>query len=65
LQEIVYFDPRRSVFIDDNTDVLNAAGSFGIQFLLTIDQPDLQQEPQAKSCYTAVSDFSTLAGEIK
>jgi len=47
LQEIVYFDPANSVFIDDNQNVLDAAQTFGIQFLLTISQPDSQQDPQA------------------
>ena len=65
LQEIVYFDPANSVFIDDNQNVLDAAQTFGIQFLLTISQPDSQQDPQACNGYTPVSDLVTLAGEIK
>ncbi len=65
LQEIMHFDPAKSVFIDDNEKVLDAARSFGIQFLLTVSQPDSQQEPQASNGYSSVSDFSILAGEIK
>jgi len=37
------FDPARTLFIDDNENVLNAAETFGIQHLLRPSQPDSQR----------------------
>ena len=38
------FDPKRTLFIDDNISVLNAAVDFGIKHILGIHQPDSQKE---------------------
>jgi len=44
LAEHISFDPKRTLFIDDNVDVLNAAKAFGIKHTMGIHQPDSQRE---------------------
>jgi putative hydrolase of the HAD superfamily len=44
LKNHITFDPERTLFIDDNLTVLNAAVNFGIKHILGIHQPDSQQE---------------------
>jgi putative hydrolase of the HAD superfamily len=60
LLETEDFDPQRSLFIDDNLDVLAAAENHGIANLLAIHQPDSQQPPKDTLHYTAVECFSQL-----
>lgn len=40
----IHFDPERTLFIDDNVTVLNAAVEFGIKHILGIHQPDSQKQ---------------------
>ena len=54
------FDPARTLLIDDNATVLDAAGGFGIAHLLTIAQPDSQRPPRTASRHPAVQDFRQL-----
>ncbi|MGH1440085.1 MAG: GMP/IMP nucleotidase [Cellvibrionaceae bacterium] len=44
LSEHIQFEPERTIFIDDNITVLNAALEFGIQHILGIHQPDSQKQ---------------------
>ena len=37
------FDPKRTLFIDDNLTVLEAAACYGIRHLLAVSRPDLTQ----------------------
>lgn len=60
LQRTHPFDPARTLFIDDNQQVLAAARKFGIGLLLCVVQPDLHRPPQAIHDYAAVDDLSTL-----
>ena len=43
LQLLEAFDPRRTLFIDDNLPVLEAAACYGIGHLLAVSRPDLTQ----------------------
>jgi putative hydrolase of the HAD superfamily len=54
------FDPERTLLIDDNPQVLTAAGDFGIRHLLTIAQPDSQRPARDALGFTAISSFATL-----
>jgi len=65
LQKIISFNEASSVFIDDNENVLEAAKTFGIGHLLTIEQPDLQQGPQAENGFEAITDFSLLTRNMQ
>ena len=60
LQRAHPFDPARTLFVDDNQQVLDAAHDFGISHLLCIVQPDLQRAPQTVDRYAAVDDLSVL-----
>lgn len=51
------FDKERSVFIDDNESVLNAAHSFGIKHLFSIEQPDSQRDTANSSNYLRIKNF--------
>jgi len=44
LAKHISFDPERTLFIDDNVTVLNAAVEFGIKHILGIHQPDSQKQ---------------------
>ena len=54
------FDPARTLLIDDNVAVLDAAAGFGIAHLLTIAQPDSQRPPRIVSDHPAIHDFRQL-----
>ncbi|MBC6429068.1 MAG: GMP/IMP nucleotidase [Cellvibrionales bacterium] len=54
------FDPARTLFIDDNTAVLDSARAFGIQHLLSIAKPDSAAPAQPHQGYRLLPDFSEL-----
>jgi 5'-nucleotidase len=54
------FDKARTLFIDDNHDVLHSARNFGIQHLLAIETPDMTRPPKVSLDYRAITDFRDL-----
>lgn len=58
-----YFDPDRTLFIDDNEQVLESAKEFGIRHLLNIKNPDLMSEPQEVSAFRFLHDFFDIMPE--
>jgi putative hydrolase of the HAD superfamily len=54
------FDPARTLLIDDNAAVLDAAADFGIAQLLTVAQPDSQRPARQGLAHPAVGDFADL-----
>jgi len=54
------FDPERTLLIDDNHQVLQAAEGFGIAHLITIVQPDSGKPPRECLDYPALHDFRDL-----
>lgn len=54
------FDPQRTLFIDDNHDVLDSAAKFGIRHLRTIDYPDSQREAKPTGEYLVAGNLATL-----
>lgn len=54
------FDPDRTLFIDDNDAVLDAAARFGIQHLVTVLQPDSARPHREDLNYPAFNDFADL-----
>ncbi|MCZ6640785.1 MAG: GMP/IMP nucleotidase [Gammaproteobacteria bacterium] len=54
------YDPSRTLLIDDNLGVLDAAGAFGIHHLLTVNQPDSQRPARRKLAYPAFNDFREI-----
>lgn len=57
LQEELVFDKARTLFIDDNHDVLHSAKNFGIRHLWAIETPDMTKPPRESLDYQAISDF--------
>ncbi len=60
LQEIEPFDPNRTLLVDDNLSVLDAAAEWGVRYLLAVAQPDSGLEPVETGSYAAVDDFEHL-----
>ncbi|WP_404419949.1 GMP/IMP nucleotidase [Marinospirillum sp.] len=60
LMKIEPFDPARTLFIDDNEDVLESARRFGITELITITQPDSQTPIRQMTEFPAVTRFAEL-----
>ena len=60
LQTREYFDPARTLFIDDNESVLRAAQNFGIGQVLTIAQPDSKKPLRSGLNYPALHHFRDL-----
>ncbi|HEY5644724.1 MAG TPA: GMP/IMP nucleotidase [Pseudomonadales bacterium] len=54
------FDPDRTLLIDDNAAVLDAADRFGIAHLLTVAQPDSGRPARSDLRHRAVEDFRDL-----
>ena len=54
------FSSERTLFIDDNIQVLNSAKQFGIKYLLSIEQPDLNRSVQSTDGYRQIGDFKEV-----
>jgi putative hydrolase of the HAD superfamily len=64
VQEIEPFDRQRTLFVDDNLDVLHAAAAYGFRWLLAILQPDSTAPPTTITHYPAAPGFSSLVTEL-
>lgn len=64
LQQVVSFDPARTLFVDDSLPVLESARRFGIVNLLCIRRPDARQPEREISSFPAVRDFQPLLEEL-
>lgn len=61
-REDIPFESERTVFIDDNTQVLDSAKEFGIGYLLSIEKPDLKKPEQSANGYQQIKDFKEVMG---
>ena len=64
LQETEPFDPQRTMFIDDNLEVLRCAAEYGIAHVFAIAEPDSSRGKMEAEPYTAIEDFSTFIEEL-
>ncbi|MBK5970302.1 MULTISPECIES: GMP/IMP nucleotidase [Thiorhodovibrio] len=64
VQAIEPFDPLRTLFVDDNLDVLRAAGAYGFHWLLAILQPDSTAPPAEITEFPAEHGFAPLVAEL-
>ena len=64
LQEVEPFDPLRTLFVDDNLDVLRAAADYGFRWLLAMLQPDSKSPPAQISEFPAALGFAPLIAEL-
>ena len=60
LNAALSFDPRRTLFIDDNAAVLGAAQQHGIAHLMTVTQPDSERPPRTGLVHAAFNDFAEI-----
>jgi len=60
LQQIVPYDPASTLLIDDSLAVLRSAQSFGIQYLLTMHQPDSQQAKREIDEFPGILHFDEI-----
>lgn len=54
------FDPQRTLLIDDNMSVLESAQDYGIKHLLTLLQPDSQQEKRVHTAFPGIHHFDEI-----
>jgi putative hydrolase of the HAD superfamily len=54
------FDPQRTLFIDDNPSVLEAARTFGIEMLLNITRPDTRHPPRGDRGFPTIEGVAAL-----
>lgn len=60
LQEVEPFDPARTLLVDDSLAVLESARQYGIQYLLSIVQPDSQSHRRNISQFPAIDHFNEV-----
>lgn len=60
LQALHPFDPERTLLIDDTESVLEAARQYGIAHLLTMLQPDSQQEKRLETRFPGIHHFDEI-----
>ena len=60
LSEHKPFDKQRTLFVDDNVQVLNAAKEYGLQNLWCIEEPDSRSGKQDCADYYAVDCYSKI-----
>lgn len=58
------FDPKRTLFIDDNEELLLVAKEFGIRYVLGIKNPDSQSEHKVFEHCPAIHDYNILTKEL-
>ena len=60
LEDVLHFDPARTLFIDDSKAVLDSANKYGIGHLLYVSQPDMRRPARSESAYPMLHDFSDI-----
>jgi 5'-nucleotidase len=60
LMEAENIDPSRTMFVDDNLNVLRTAKTFGLRYLVCINQPDSQQPAKASGEFLDIVDFDEI-----
>ncbi|MFT4519263.1 MAG: HAD superfamily hydrolase (TIGR01509 family) [Halioglobus sp.] len=60
LQELHPFDPARTLLIDDTERVLDSAAEYGIAHLLTLLQPDSQQQKRLDTRFPGIHHFDEI-----
>ena len=53
-----------TLFVDDSLNILEAAKTFGIKYVLAVKNPDSKQPHREIEGYPAISDYRTLIDDI-
>jgi putative hydrolase of the HAD superfamily len=59
------FDPARTLFVDDNLDVLRAARDHGFRWLLAVSAPDSREPARDVAEFPAVARFDVLLPQLR
>jgi putative hydrolase of the HAD superfamily len=60
LQQVEPFDRHRTLFVDDNAEVLASARDYGIHWLLQVLRPDTRAATREAGGFQAIHDFSEI-----
>lgn len=60
LQSTEPFDPERTLFVDDNLQVLRAARAFGLRWLLAVREPDSKAPARLVEDFDSIANFAEL-----
>lgn len=60
LQSTEPFDPERTLFVDDNLQVLRAARAFGLRWLLAVREPDSRAPARQVDDFDSIANFAEL-----
>lgn len=60
LQDLHPFDPKRTLLVDDTEQILESAQRYGIAHLLTLLQPDSQQEKRTTTLFPGIHHFDEI-----
>lgn len=64
LQHREAFDKRRSLFIDDNIEVLRSARDYGMEHLICITKPDSQKAEKPSDEFVDICHFDTIMPDV-
>lgn len=65
LHAVEPFDPRRTLFIDDNPAILRSAQGHGFRWLLAVSQPDSRGDERTAAGFAAIRRFDELIPDLK
>jgi FMN phosphatase YigB (HAD superfamily) len=60
LMEAENIDPSRTLFVDDNINVLRTAKNVGLRYLVCVSQPDSQKPAQASGEFLDIVNFDEI-----
>lgn len=60
VQEVLPFDPERTLFVDDSLTVLHAAQAYGFGHLLAVVEPDSRAPRRSADGFAAIAHFGDL-----
>ena len=60
VQDVLPFDPQRTLFVDDSLRVLNAARDYGFPHLIAVVEPDSRAPRRSADGFTAIAHFGEL-----
>ncbi|NBC12723.1 MAG: GMP/IMP nucleotidase [Gammaproteobacteria bacterium] len=65
VREVEPFDPARTLFVDDNLDVLRAARDYGFRWLLAVSAPDSRAPAREIQEFPAIARFSEILPQLR
>jgi putative hydrolase of the HAD superfamily len=65
VQRLEPFDPERTLFVDDNLDVLRTARAAGFRWLLAITAPDSRHPARSVDEFPSIERFSQLLPQLR